>query len=253
MTGSIRSVAIGVAAAVLALALGACSQTTYGTGTSPGMQTLQDLAGIADFSGGQDKPKIKYAANPNLVAPPPGTPLPVPGSVEKNVASNWPTDPDVEAKRVKQDAAAREKFCAEYTNRMLPECRDPGFRLNPSEQANLSRQPSQTLLNQSVDPALAAQSTPEQNARAMKLFAEAKGQVAVDENGKPVRRYLTDPPSDYRVPDPNAPVVFEKKKTNKWHWPWEKDTATSADSLSPDGTTQTTSTGTATTGGTPPG
>ena len=76
MTGSIRSVAIGVGAAVLALSLGACSQTTYGTGTSPGMQTLQDLAGIADFSGGQDKGKTDYSARPNLVAPPPGTPPP---------------------------------------------------------------------------------------------------------------------------------------------------------------------------------
>jgi hypothetical protein len=223
MTGSIRSVCIGAATAALALALGACNETTYGTGTSPGMQTLQDLAGIADMGGQQPEP-IKYHPRPGVVAPPPGAPLPPPGSDQANVAANWPKDPDAEAKRFKADVAAREKFCAELVNKNLPECRDPGFRLAPSEQANASREPSPTLLNMNVDPGEAAHSTAAQDEQAKKLFADARGQVAVDTNGNPVRRYLTDPPSDYRVPDPNAPVEIDNKpatKAKKFKWPWE--------------------------------
>jgi hypothetical protein len=251
MTGSIRSVSIGAAAAALALSLGACSQTTYGTGTTPGMQTLQDLAGIADLAG-PAKPSIKYAARPGLVPPPPGTPLPPPGSAQQDVAANWPNDPDVQAKKFKEEVAAREKFCAEEANKLRPECRDPGFRL--PQQANASREPSPTLLNMNVTGAEAAHSTPEQNAEATKLFAEARSKVAVDENGKPIRRYLTDPPSDYRVPDPSAPVVFEKKPAQKkWRWPWEKDT-TATDGLVPDtSTTSTAAPGTSTVSASPPG
>ena len=220
MTGSIRSVCIGVATAALALGLGACNQTTYGTGTPVGMQTLEDLAGIADL-GGSKKDPIKYTPRPGLVQPPTGAPLPPPGSEQQAVAANWPNDRDVQTKRVKEQVAAREKFCADPTNAVRLECRDPGFRLPP--EANVSRGPNQTLVNMSIDPAVAALGTPEQNARAMKLFADAKGQVAVDENGKPIRRYLTDPPSDYRVPDPNAPVVIDNKPATKkkWKWPWE--------------------------------
>ena len=239
MTGSIRSICISVAAAALAVGLGACSQTTYGTGTSPGMQTLQDLAGIADFAG-PSKPKIAYQPRPGVVAPPPGTPLPPPGSDQQAVAGNWPTDPDVQAKKLKEQAAALEKYCADRLNKIKPECRDPGWRLPASATADNSRAPSQILLNQSRKAGDMAHSTAEQNAEAVKLFAEAKGQVAVDSSGNPVRRYLTDPPSAYRIPDPNAPVVFEKKKkTNAWHWPWEKSTP-AADNLTPASTTAST-------------
>ncbi len=232
MTGSIRSICIGAATATLAMGLAACDQTTYGTGTPVGMQTIQDLAGIADLGPSKQGP-IKYTARPGLVPPPPGTPLPPPGSDQQAVASDWPTDPDAQAARLKQETAAREKFCADYVNKNRPECLDPGFRLPSSAQADASRQPSPTLLNMNVDPAKAALGTPEQDALATKLFAKAKGAVAVDENGNPVRRYLADPPVSYREPDPTAPVVFDKKPAKKkWRWPWEPATDTVSPSTS---------------------
>ena len=64
--------------------------------------------------------------------------------------------------------------------------------------------PNPTLMG--YDPEEDATPTAEEQAGAKKLFAEARGAVAVDENGQPVRRYLSDPPSEYRVPDPTAPV-----------------------------------------------
>ena len=64
--------------------------------------------------------------------------------------------------------------------------------------------------------------SPERRPGAKKLFAEAKG-IAVDENGQPVRRYLSDPPSEYRVPDPTAPVVItDKPKKKKFKWWWQE-------------------------------
>ena len=55
-----------------------------------------------------------------------------------------------------------------------------------------------------------------------KLFADMKlaKSGSVDANGNPVRRYLTEPPADYRVPDPEAPTeITEKKKKTGFKWP----------------------------------
>ena len=224
MTGSIRSVCIGVATAALALGLGACNQTTYGTGTPVGMQTIEDLAGIADL-GGPKKDPIKYTARPGLVQPPAGAPLPPPGSEQQAVAANWPNDPDAQAKRFKEQVAAREKFCADATNDDTARVPRSGLppaarRRRPTPRARRARR----LLNRTSSmPANGRTARRRRTHSATKLFADAKGQVAVDENGKPIRRYLTDPPSDYRVPDPNAPVVIDNKPATKkkWKWPWQ--------------------------------
>jgi hypothetical protein len=224
MTGfSIRSLVAMPVAAVLGLALAACSQTTYGTGKSPGQQTIEDIAGIAALGGGSDKEPIDYRARPKIVQPPPGAPLPPPGSEpDPTVAANWPKDPDVEAKKFKAETAAR--TAGSEADGPLAKY-DPKFSLPKSQTA--SREPSPTLLN--MDPRAAsdaAHTTPDQVAAAKKLFADARGNIAVDENGKPIRRYLTDPPSDYREPDPDAPVEVDNKpaansKKSGWKWPWE--------------------------------
>jgi len=225
MTGSsIRTLLTVPVAAALGLTLAACSQTTYGTGKTPGAQTIEDLAGIAALGGSSAKEPIDYRARPKIVPPPPGAPLPAPGSEpDPTVAANWPKDPDVEAAKFKQESAAR----AAQADRPFGKY-DPKFAL-PKQQQTASREPSPTLVN-AADPRAAsnaAHSTAEQNEQAKKLFADSRGNVAVDENGNPIRRYLTDPPTEYRAPDPDAPVEIENKpaannkKKSAWKWPWE--------------------------------
>jgi hypothetical protein len=214
---SIRSLMAGAALAALGLALAACSQTTYGTGTAAGMQTLEDLSGLVSL-GSPDKEAINYQPRPKIVAPPPGAPLPPPGETTTVAAADWPVDPDLQSKQFKAQVAAREKACAE--NKTDYYCKDPNFSL-PAKPA--SDQPVPFSNDPEKDAQKEAMSTPEQNARAKKLFADARGNVAVDENGNPIRRYLSDPPPDYRVPDPTAPVEIDNKPAiqKKWKWPWE--------------------------------
>ncbi|MEX0853515.1 MAG: hypothetical protein WD036_09585 [Bauldia sp.] len=183
-------------AATAAGALGAlagCSATTYGTGTSPGMQTLQDIVGLAALSNEKKEP-IQYRPRPPVVAPPSVEALPTPGSETATVAVNWPKDPDELAKQVKLDSAAREAAGKE-----------PNFRLPPTP-------PPQQTGDQPL--------TPEQVEQVKKLYAQAKSTLAVDENGIPIRRYLTEPPVEYRAPDPDSPVDItedpKKKKKKKW-------------------------------------
>lgn len=191
----------------LALALGAC--TTYGTGTTPAVQTVEDLAGIAALSGAKQDP-IKYKPRPKIVAPPSTDTLPPPKDDRQQVASvanpDWPDDPDAKYAAFKADVAAREK-----AGEPLPQVKLP---------SNKATQP----VPRNIDPSEAAMPKPGESEKARKLFADARASVAVDENGNPVRRYLSDPPPQYRIPDPDAPVEIidkpEAKKKFKWPWQW---------------------------------
>jgi hypothetical protein len=204
------AVGLSVAAAV---ALAGCTKTTYGTGTTPAMQTLKDVTGIVDVTP-QKGPNIDYGPRPKVVAPPPAAAasLPAPrdttAGADETLPANWPKDPDKEYAKFKADVAAREK-----AGETLPAITAiPGKR--PAGDAGVINPTGRPL-------------TKEEQDRVRKAMAEAKGIVAVDENGNPVRRYLSDPPAAYLAADPNSTVdpstLPDKRKINKkkkgW-WPF---------------------------------
>ncbi len=71
---SVRALRLGVLAVGVAVLAG-CSTVTYGTGTPTTAQTLQDVAGIVDFT--RDRDVIVYEERPGLQTPPDAT-LPPP-------------------------------------------------------------------------------------------------------------------------------------------------------------------------------
>lgn len=199
----------GALSAGLAIGLSGCqSAMTYGTGKAPGMQTVEDLVGIAALSTATKEP-IDYKPRPKIVAPPTTATLPPPSDGNTTaLASNWPVDPDAQAAKIRADAAAREATGAPTPFFRVPKGPDDG------QPVVYDRDPEKEALG-----------TAEQSAAARKLFADARGAIAVDENGNPVRRYLTDPPSEYRIPDPTAPVEIidkPKKKRKFLWWSWDR-------------------------------
>jgi hypothetical protein len=186
----------GLAVAAAAVSLAACSSMTYGTGTSPGMQTLKDISGIASLAGDK-KAAIDYEPRPNVVAPPATTgSLPAPGAAQTQLASNWPVDPDEKYAKFKADVARLEAE-GKTIDIKLPTGATP--EANPYD--NLT--------------------DAQRNALVKKLAKEARSPVAVDPNGNPVRRYLSDPPADYLSGDPAAPEASaEDKKAQKKKW-WQ--------------------------------
>jgi len=187
--------------------------TTYGTGKTAAIQTVEDLSGILSV-GGKKKNQIDYEPRAPLIEPPTGsTTLPPPGS-ETTVAlsSDWPDDPDEAAKRyhelAKEKAAAGESLNFTLPDEALEKTRTP----RPNDTRAFSNRLRDDKTAKSID--VDAQK---------KLFADAKaGRTgSVDEAGMPVRRYLTEPPVIYREPDPDAPVVITEKpqKKGKWSWP----------------------------------
>jgi hypothetical protein len=204
---------VSIMAAGLFLA-GCGSMTTYGTGKTPGAQTLEDIGGIVSLGGKRhDAVDIDYKQRPGVVEPPSTAILPPPKSKQEEEAQlamsgDWPKDPDEADKKMResvQEAAASGedlKFTV------------PGGNKAPTSRAKQiphSRQLYEEKREGSLD-------VEEQK----KLFADLKRAKtgSVDENGNPVRKYLTEPPSDYRTPDPDAPLeITEKKKKTGFKWP----------------------------------
>lgn len=200
------------AAGMVATVLTGCSSMTYGTGTSPGKQTFNDITGLVSL-GGTKQPKIDYASRPPIVAPPKAAALPEPGATT-SVATNWPRDPD-EIARARKDAEAD----APREDPGVAALKDPGWRLPPGAEktVNERRDPNMTAAIEAAKPVR------DQNERAKKMIAAAKTGAAgkVDANGNPIRTTLTEPPADYRQPDPTSPQEFSaKQKKKRWWWPF---------------------------------
>jgi hypothetical protein len=210
-----RGVAV-VASAGLAVALAACSQTTYGTGRAAGLQTVTDFARIAAVRGEQKD--IEYQPRAPIVMPPSNAAatLPPPGGTVTTTAStaavpdNWPKDPDIEAARTKAEIAQ-----AEADGRPIVAQLPAGLRKAPNPNNN-----------QGEDGVTADVTTADQSADARQRLSQAKSIGKVDADGNPVRVYLSDPPPDYLKPDPEAPqdlaAAEESKSKLKWPWQWFK-------------------------------
>jgi hypothetical protein len=198
-----------------AFALGGCgSMTTYGTGTTAAKQTVEDITGILALGGSKkDKDPIDYEPRPPIVEPPTAT-LPPPGSGTSatTVAGNWPVDPDEERKRIdalvkeRQEAGQSLKFTVpEGADKGNVNLTDPLARTDDDRQNQASKL-FQSKVNGSYD-----------TDEAKKLMANAKNAKigSFDENGNPVRRYLTEPPAPYREPDPESSVEITEKPKKK--------------------------------------
>jgi hypothetical protein len=188
----------------LAMSLGACSATTYGTGTTPGKQTFDDIAGMVSLSG-KKAPPIDYKPRGPIVAPPATAALPKPGSDMVATGPDWPRDPD--ALNAARKAAA---------GSAAPGA-DPGFRLPKTAESEIKPRYND------YDAGKEAYKENINVAAQKKMFATAKGSGAVDANGNPIRTSLTEPPATYRAPDPNAPTEFNNNSATgppKKHWYW---------------------------------
>jgi hypothetical protein len=213
-----RKFALPVGLVLLAAFAGGCSGTTYGTGVTAGRQTVSDLTGIVTL-GKKDKQDIEYQPRAGIVAPPNTSALPKPG--ETTAADNWPVDPSsTKNTSKKRSLALAEDRAGGITDEEI--LSDPGIRLP-------SNQKERVYNNDDPDSA----ENQMRNMQSVKkdqeaVFAKAKSSRigAVDENGNPVRTTLTEPPADYRVPDPDSQDEFFAAKDEKW-WQFGKKKSSS--------------------------
>jgi hypothetical protein len=159
---------------------------TYGTGTPTEIQTIQDLSGIVSLGTSNHREAIDYAPRAPLVVPPDSN-LPPPSDGQIAALANWPTDPEELARlqRERSDAISR------ANQGQSANLQDPG--LNVPTAGSGQQGPVMTEA---------------EALRQMEAMRAGRG-GSVDANGQPVRQYLTEPPAEYRVPDPNAPMEVD--------------------------------------------
>lgn len=169
----------------LCLALASCQSPTYGTGKSA-MEQLADDVGNSVALGGDPAPKVNYAARPALVVPPNarGQQLAQPQQSVSNreVNSAWLESPEETRERLRAEADANEN--------------NPNYR----------------------SPLLAGNGTNGQLTETQKWEAfrkakqEAKGGNVV---GNQQRRFLTDPPVEYRSAAPEELTDLGEPESKK--------------------------------------
>ncbi|MGH6859843.1 MAG: hypothetical protein ACRECY_06280 [Phyllobacterium sp.] len=177
-------------ALVASLALGGCtSSPTYGTDKTSGAQLLDDVSNIASF--GRKKSQIAYTPRPELVRPAEGraAQLPAPqGNVVAQNNSNWPESPEMRRKRIRDTATANQNnpnFVPEVESDFATTKRTDLAEYGP----NNDRTPP-------VVPAGAGKRNQGAEFRARKLASTAGSSTS--------RKYLSEPPLEYRAPAPTA-------------------------------------------------
>lgn len=161
-----------------ALALSGCMGPTYGTDTPATEQLFRDVSNAVAPSSERREP-IAYQPRPELVRPATTTVLPTPQDPATQTAGNWPEPPERRLARIRSEATANQE--------------------NPFYRAPVQTTTS-TLPDVPDDPEAWENLTPQQQR------AEFQRRAASRAGSPNTRRYLSEPPVDYRVPAATAPA-----------------------------------------------
>ena len=203
--------ASGLALAAL-LASGCTGTSTYGTGVTQEAQLYEDILGLATLAPAKKNKKIDYMARPKLVKPPTVAALPTPVEKTEGQSGYFPTDPEVQrAARKAAVGSADPSQKADFEEGELPE------DVLAARRAAAERGKSELKRSQ-IDPnrddhRFSAKNSPELQRRQREVFLREKAKRDGVSGAEP-RRYLTEPPKEYRTPELSAEVgsVGEKEK-----------------------------------------
>ena len=174
----------------LAVLTGCNSGTTYRTGVSHEQQTFEGFYNMLSLKP-EEKKNIDYSSRPGLVLPSDQAALPAPANGAKQVEQNWPVSPEQRIAGVRENAPKvddrngtisieeRNKARTLFGPRISSEgkyAETPDLDRDPTLQTHLKEQKNR----QSID-------------RDQLTYSDAK-----------TRRYLTEPPTEYRTPTATA-------------------------------------------------
>lgn len=188
---------IGAAIAVLAFGLSACvGGTTYGTGVSQEKQTLDDVYNM--FTLKRQRHDIDYSARPDLVVPEDTAALPEP--LENGVTTSnpeWPETPEERIARIRAQAPEEdpETGLVPVEDRLR---KKEGIDI---ETRDINAENRDAGIDRYGNPILGfQQKRKEQREEVLRRKNELKV------SSTPTRRYLTEPPIEYRIPADTAPT-----------------------------------------------
>ena len=176
---------------VSGLALSGCmGSPTYGTDKTAGEQLAGDLSSAFSFSPKRGE-KIDYKPRPELVKPAPGQKenLPPPQESIETASADWPESPEARRARLRADATAHQDDPA-YQSQIVDDVQtDPVAVKKALADSGSSHPPRWSPADSDKGRA-----------------AEIQRRMAEGKQGDPnTRKYLSEPPLDYRVASGTAP------------------------------------------------
>jgi len=192
MTEKTRARVALLALVASGLAVSGCvSSPTYGTDKTSTEQLVGDVTGILSVAP-KNREKIDYKPRPELVRPKPGEKLNLPAPQENIVtASNsaWPESPEQRRSRMRAEATANRD--------------NPGWE--PEIQGDLNAPSSARSLPLGVSQRTQDSGLGKPGMERDQREAFNKRLAETRQGNPTVRKYLSEPPLDYRQPSASAP------------------------------------------------
>lgn len=188
-----------------ALLSGCMGSPTYGTGKSANQQLVEDLTGVLSITPSRNNSEIAYNPRPELVRPATLEVLPEPQAAVASADNPaWPESPEQRRARLRAEATENQENAA--------------YR-SPITSSGMARGGFNGSVDENGRP-IALGDLPNQQAR-----LEAQRRARAQNQGDPnARRYLSEPPIQYRRPAETA-AAGELGEDE-----WAKDRRRSADS-----------------------
>lgn len=171
--------------AVSGLLLSGClNSPTYGTGKRADEQLLEDVTGILSIAP-KEKEQIDYKPRPELVKPASKDVLPPPQDPVATASNpSWPESPEQRRKRLRDEATAHQDDPSYDSPIAMNRESRPGITSAARDRGNFEVQPSSNRQRE-----------------------EFNRRLTENKQGSPTaRRYLSEPPLEYRQPAPTAPA-----------------------------------------------
>lgn len=195
-TASIAAIALGGA-----LLAGCVGGTTYGTGVSQEAQTIQDLSNILSLK--KKRNTIDYDSRPDLVVPEEKQLVAPQTEVASAGDPNWPVSPERRIAEIREEA--EEANNGSLLDQIRYANQDKDFQSLPKrgKWALTAAPVGQGVPNVSCDPdgKVMRKCTDKEISNAVR--ARYKAERGVGQTGQ-ARRYLTEPPIEYRTPAATA-------------------------------------------------
>ncbi|WP_274426956.1 hypothetical protein [Chelativorans sp. YIM 93263] len=169
---------MGAAAVLAASVLAGCAGPTYGTGKPAEQLLLEDLTGALSLAP-KNKAQIDYEPRPGLVKPPSTNVLPPPQIELATENPQWPESPEQRLARVRAEATANQD--------------NLHYRPNIIHDVNRSSEDN--------NPGITNPRT-----RAMQREEVLRRRQMTQQGSPTTRRYLSDPPTEYRQAAESAPA-----------------------------------------------
>lgn len=192
-----KLVSVSLLVVSAALVAGCQSGTTYGTGVTHEEQTFDGLVNILAFKP-KETERIDYRPRPELVMPAETAALPQP--LEENASTSnadWPETPEERIARIRGEAVKPDARTGEVPVEELLRKKE-GINKPRFNNAHYARRTpvsdnGDTFLQDLID---------RQDGKARKEVLKRRAQLAYSKGA--TRKYLTEPPTEYRTPAATA-------------------------------------------------